>query len=136
MYAGFFFKNSNISQILAWPELHIYLSWYPEKTEITKHWWGFFIIYQNSKFKKEPACYNRVKLILTIKHIRVGQPGWCHASDIKKGIGDFFFQILKNSPLTCVNTEGFPCSSMFSSSSSFTFRPWISSCRWIRPLHL
>ena len=82
---------------------YIYLSWYPEKTEITKHWWGFFIIYQNSKFKKEPACYNRVKLILTIKnikihylHLRVCQPGWCHASDIEKSYWGFFFSNIKN----------------------------------------
>ena len=120
------------------------LAWYPEKTEITRHWWGFFIIYKHSKFKKEPAVTILVKFILTIKnikihylHLRVCQPGWCHASDIEKSYwGIFFFQISKISPHTCVNTEGFPCSSIFSSSSSFTFRPWISSCRWIRPLHL
>ena len=142
MYAGFFFKNSNISQILAWPELHIFImiSW---KNRDHKALVRLFYHLPKLKIQEGACCYNRVKLILTIKnikihylHLRVYQPGWCHASDIEKSYWGNFFQILKNSPHTCVNTEGFPCSSMFSSSSSFTFRPWISSCRWIRPLHL
>ena len=52
-YAEFFFKNSNIIQIffLAWA-VSIMIPWKTDYKALVRL---FFIIYQNSKFMKEPA---------------------------------------------------------------------------------